>query len=313
VWDEDVTARVFTPFTGRIRKITAEIGKEVKQGDVLAEIASPDYGQVQADYRNASSAFRLAERNLGRTRELFDHGAAAQKDLHAVEAEFGRAQSELQRTTARLALYGGPGDEVDQSFQLKSPVAGVVVEKAVNPGQEVRADAILANSQQYFSPLFVVTDPTRLWVQLDATELDVASLAIAQEIRVQAGSSAGQTFKGKIEMISGFVDPATRTIKVRATVLNPQRLLKAEMFVKVAVPSVSGMVSGADVADKAVFFEEDKRYAFVESKPGRYERREVEVGPEHDGRIVVTHGVAPGERVVTEGCLLLNHVIETHD
>jgi membrane fusion protein, heavy metal efflux system len=311
VWDEGVTVRVYSPFSGRVTKIETELGKKVNQGDVLAEIASPDYGQAQAEYRSATTSFLHAERNLTRTRDLFQRGAAAQKELYSAEAEDERAYSERQRTTVRLALYGGGTNTVDQIFHVKAPLNGVVVEKNVNPGQEVRADAMLANAQQFFSPLFVVTDPTRLWIYLDATEQDLPNLKPGQELRIHAQAFPDLVFTGKLELVSDFVDPTSRIIKVRGSLENAQRLLKAEMFVSADLPAVASLTRGTDVPAKAVFFKIDKRYVFVEEMPGQFQRREVHVGPEHDGMILVLDGVQPGQRVVTDGCLLLDYVIES--
>jgi membrane fusion protein, heavy metal efflux system len=311
LWDEDVTVRVYTPFAGRVTRITTEVGKEVRKGDCLAQIASPDYGQAQADYRKAVSAFNLAERNLSRTKELFEHGAAPQKDLFSAESDYENAQSERERTSVRLALYGGNTNAVDQAYELKSPLDGVVVEKNVNPGQEVRADAMLAQDQRLFSPMFVVTDPTRLWIQLEASEMDLAKLQRGQEIMIHARSFTNLTFTGKIDLIGDSLDPVKRIINVRGSVKNPARLLKAEMFVDADVPTNPGVVSGADVPKGAVFGKSgDKGYVFVEESPGRYERRQVKVGFEHDGKVFVLDGVEPGQRVVTEGCLLLNKVLQ---
>src|SRR5205807_4927983 len=85
VWDDDVTVRVFSPFGGRVTKILAQVGQTVAQGDPLVTIASADYGQAQADARKAASDFILSERSVNRVRELFEHGAAAQKDLQSAE------------------------------------------------------------------------------------------------------------------------------------------------------------------------------------------------------------------------------------
>src|SRR5438552_3577831 len=87
VWDDNVTVRIFTPFAGRVTRLLVEPGRAVKQGDPLALIASPDYGQAQADARKAATDFVLAERNLSRVRELFEHGAAPQKELQSAEAD----------------------------------------------------------------------------------------------------------------------------------------------------------------------------------------------------------------------------------
>src|SRR2546426_3236071 len=135
VWDDNVTTRLFTPFAGRVTKIHVEAGRSIEAGAPLAAIASPDFGQAQADARRAATDFTLAERTVSRLRELSEHRAAALKDLQAAEAELARARLEKERTAKRLALYGAAAD-LDQAYILKSPIAGVVVEKTINPGAE---------------------------------------------------------------------------------------------------------------------------------------------------------------------------------
>ena len=110
-------------------------------------------------------------------------------------------------------------------------------------------------------------------------------------------------------MISDALDPSTRTVKVRASVENSSRLLKAEMFVTADVPE--NRPPGTDVSAKAVFLKGEKHYVFVEAGRGEFLRREIKAGPEHDGKVSVYEGVLPGQRVVTEGCLLLEHLYES--
>src|SRR5262249_31928082 len=107
VWDDNVTTRIFTPLAGRVTRIAAEVGQVVQRGDVLALIASPDFGQAQADFHKAASDFLLKQRTLERVTELHAHGAAPLKDLQAAQADFEQAQSEKLRCEMRLALYGG--------------------------------------------------------------------------------------------------------------------------------------------------------------------------------------------------------------
>jgi len=308
VWDENATVRVFTPFAGIVRKLFVEINQTVSKGLPLAELQSADFGQAQAEARKAASDFRRAERNLSRLRDLFEHGAAPRKDLESAEADFASAQAEKDRAEARLAIYGASEVTTNQDFFLPSPLTGVVVEKNVTPGQEVRPAQMLANMPQFTAPLFVVTDPTRLWIQIDATEADLPHLKPGGEFTFSSRAFPGQTFTGQVTSVSEFIDPNTRTIKVRGTVDNSRRSLKAEMFVSVNLPGEQ--TPGASVPSKAVFLNGEKHYVFVEEQPGRFVRQEVRTGAEQDGHVLVLAGVQPGQRVVTEGCVLLQQSLK---
>lgn len=302
-WDDDITARVFPPVSGRTIEIQANPGQVIKANGVLARIKSPDFGQAQADARKAIGDLKNAERVLARTGELLKHGAAAEKDLETAEADHTRALSEKERALATLSLYGGDPDAAGVSgiFELKTPVAGTIVEKSINPGQEVRSD------QVGDKPLFVISDPTKLWLFLDVTEADVASIRVGQEVVIRARMLPEKTFRGRIEVIGQGLDPATRTIKARCLVDNSDKLLRAEMYVSADVTSES---SGVDVPTKAIFLKDNKPHVFVERAPGQFERHAVRLGNESEGRSVVLEGLAAGQNVVTEGCLLLEAMLE---
>jgi cobalt-zinc-cadmium efflux system membrane fusion protein len=308
VWNDDVTVRVFTPFAGRVRKLMADLGRAVEKSEPLAEVESPDFGQAQADARKAESDWQLAERNLARLRELVAHGAAAKKDVEAAESDQARAGSERSRALSKLVAYGADGDLVDGVFVLKSPLAGTIVEKSVNPGQEIRPDQMLANAPNLYAPLFVVSDPSRLWIQIDATEIDLPHLQPGREFTFTSRAFPGQTFTGRVDNVSEFIDPNTRTIKVRGTVNNARRLLKAEMFVSVKLPG--GETTAVSVPSKAVFLKGEKHYVFVEEHPGEFKRQEVAVRSEQDGRVLILSGLEPSQRVVTDGCILLQQMLE---
>ena len=118
----------------------------------------------------------------------------------------------------------------------------------------------------------------------------------------------GQTFTGRVDTVSEFIDPATRTIKVRGSVDNSRRVLKAEMFVSLNLPDDE--TAGASVPSKAVFLKGDKHYVFVEEQEGQFTRKEVSIGGEQDGRVFVVAGVQPGQRVVADGCILLEQTLK---
>lgn len=293
VWNEDRTVRVYPQLGGRVSRILAEVGAAVKAGQPLAVLASPDFGLAEAESQKAQADLAVARKARERSRELLAAGVVAQKDWEQADADAARAQAEANRASKRLAVLGGGGDG---SYSLKSPLAGVVVERNLNPGQEFRPD-------QTVPPLFVVTDPASLWVQIDASEADLAGLRSGEQFSIEAKQYPGERFTGTIRHVADFVDPVSRTVKVRGEVANPDRRLKGEMFVNALVNVPAKAVVRVPAA--AVFLMGDKRYVLVEEGKGRYLRRELQAGPERDGWVEAVSGVADGERVVVEGNLHL--------
>jgi cobalt-zinc-cadmium efflux system membrane fusion protein len=171
---------------------------------------------------------------------------------------------------------------------------------------------MLANATNLFAPLFVVSDPRRLWLQVDAAETDLSDLQPGQALRVTSKAFPDRVFGGTVANIGPSLDPSTRSIRVRGEVENPDGLLKAEMYVTVDVVRDESKLAqaGVEIPSKAVFTIDRKSYLFVELAPGRFERREVEIGTEKDGKVPVASGVAAGQRVVTEGGLLLQAVLD---
>ncbi|MBI1839408.1 MAG: efflux RND transporter periplasmic adaptor subunit [Verrucomicrobia bacterium] len=310
-WDDNVTTRLFSPFAGRVARILVEPGTAVKKGDALALIESPDYGQAQSDAAKAFSDRVLAEGNLARVKDLFDHGAAPAKDLATAEAEVARTKAESSRASARLSLYGGVKEQIDQHYTLRSPIDGIVVEKSINPGQEVRPDQMLASTPQLAAPLFVVTDPTRLWALIDVAEQDLAHVAAKTSLGVRAGVYGERTFQGQIDYVSDSLDPGSRTVRVRASVSNADRLLKAEMLV---TAELSVAQQGAvEISSKAVFLQGDRHYVILQDGAGKYSKHEVVVGREADGRALILKGLTGAELVVSEGAMLIAQAIESGD
>ncbi len=295
-WDEDHTARVFSPVTGRVARLVASPEQRVAAGATLALLDSPDFGQAQADANRAATDLANSERTLARTRALFEHGAAARKEVEAAEADAARARVESERARRRLALYGGSLGAVDQRFALRSPLGGVVVERTLNPGQEVRSDAT--------APFFTVSDPSRLWVLLDITERDVSLVRPGMALSLRTAAWPDRTFSGRIEVVGSSLDPATRTVKARGSVPNPGGLLKAEMYVDVEISAPESRPE-IQVPSAAVVADGRKHYVFVEEAKGRYHRQPVEPGPERSGQTQILAGLATGDRVVVDGSLLL--------
>ncbi len=301
-WDEERTVRVRSPFGGKVAEIHVQPGTKVNRGQSLATVLAPEFGAAQADLHRDEAEFARKRKNLERVRELYEHGVVPHKDLDEAEADYDEASSDLERAQGRLKLYGVvAGKGVNERFALKSPLSGVVVLKNINPGQEIQADANGA-------PLFVITDPLTLWVILDASESDLEGIDPGEAF-VLTTKLPGQSFKGVVEHIADNVDPESRTVKIRGRVANPQQKLKADMFVtaEIDLPPLHHPL----VPPKAVVMAGGESYVFVGESENVFIRRKVQAGLEERGMVPVLSGLKPGEKVVFEGAIYLQQLIQT--
>lgn len=304
VWDETRTSRVFSPVAGRVVALKVRPGDTVRVGQALALISSPDFGQAQAEVRRAQADFVLAGKNHARARELYDAGVIALKELQAADADLERARTERDRTLAREKLFGA-SQEIDQQFRLTAPVGGMVMESNVNPGQEVRPD----QAQPGTPALFVISDPSRLWVAIDVPENLAEVFRPGMTVRVRTPMWPDAVFDARIEHVAAFIDPSTHAVQVRATIDNRDRRLRAEMYVTAETTIAK---SGAlRIPAAAALLIGDRYYAFVDESDGRYLRRALQVEEAGFGTLRVIKGLAPGEKVVSEGALLLQQILSS--
>ena len=298
VWNEERTQRIYPAFAGRVASIKADVGQRVAPGTSLALLASPEFGQAQSDTARAEADARLTAKALQRQRELYDAGVIARKDLEQAEADAERARAEVERAQARTRLYGG-GNSVNQQLVLSAGIGGVVVERNLNPGQELRPDL----SGPGVPALFVVTDPTSLWIQIDARESEVGIVRPGARFDLSIASLPGEKFTGRVITATDFIDPLTRTVKIRGVVANPDRRLKAEMLATARFER--SFPGGLVVPAAAVLLNGTQHSVFVQPRPGEFEPRDVELAYEGSKEVVVSSGLQAGEQVVTENALLL--------
>lgn len=302
VWNEERTQRIYPSFAGRVMNIQADVGQRVQAGAPLAQLASPDFGQAQSETARAEADERLTAKALQRQRELFDAGIVARKELEQAEADHDRARAEVERAQARTRLYGSAGG-VNQQLALRASLAGVVVERNLNPGQELRPEI----AGPGVPALFVVTDPTSLWIQIDARESEVGVVRPGTRFELSIPSLPGQKFSGRVITASDAIDPLTRTIKIRGLVANPERRLKAEML---ATARFERSFSNAVVVPAAsVLLRGTRQSVFVQTRPGEFERRNVELDYEGPQQVVISKGLLAGEQVVVENALLLARML----
>ena len=301
-WDEDHTARVYAPYAGRIERLLVAVGDRVKRGQALAVLSSADIGSAQADLHKAEADLALTRGSVARAKDLVEGGVIARKDLDQAQADLARSSAEASRARARLAQYGvaATSGAVTQSLNLSAPLDGLVVDRNSNPGAEVRPDVA-------GTALFILSNPATLWASIDVGENQLALLKPGQTIQLSTAAWPDQRFAATVLGLAASVDPASRTVKARARVANPDGKLKAEMFVSAEIAVAGGLPL---VPADAVFLRGETSAVFVPKGAGRFERRMVQVRPAGPKFLQVVAGLAAGDKVVVGGALYLNQLLD---
>ncbi|HUW51348.1 MAG TPA: efflux RND transporter periplasmic adaptor subunit [Sulfuricella sp.] len=300
VWDEDHTSRITSPIAGRIDEIMVQAGSRVKVNQPLAQLNSPELGNAQAESAHAQAELSQAERNLARAKDLFAVNGVAGKDIEQAQLDLARTRAEAERASLRLKSLGA-SSTVDQRFALRSPIAGVVVERNINPGMEWRPD-------QPGAPLFVISDPTYLWCWIDAPERAINILHSGMKVTLRASAWPEETFEAQIDHIGDALDPISRTLKVRARLRNPQRHLKSEMYVTAELTSQAHGV--LDVPTKAVFISNGMQQVFIRTAEGQFTRRTIMPVAFSDQWVSIEKGLNKGDQVVVDGALYLQKLLD---
>lgn len=298
VYNEDVTARISAPIAGRVVALKVQAGDRVRAGQTLLVLDSPDLGSALSDLDKARAGEARQRMALERARTLYRGEAMARKDMEAAEADYASARAETRRASLRLN-YLMPGGAVagGEGYPLRSPVAGVVAERQANPGMEVRPD--LPN------PLFVVTDPGRVWVTVDLPERLLGKVEVGHAVAIETDAYPDIRFIGRIEKIAPALDPLTRRVVVRCSVDNTGARLKPEMFARVTLLAQADRTA-LRIPNTALVSDGLYSYVFVEQLPGVLKKRRVALVAQDREFSYTIDSLQAGERIVTGGALLLN-------
>jgi cobalt-zinc-cadmium efflux system membrane fusion protein len=303
-YDDNRTARVYSPIGGRVLKITADVGRNVKAGDELLALDAPDYAQATSDEVKAQADLQRKREANDRAQALLKVNGISLKDAESAEADFRQAEAEAQRAAARLHNLQSMASVTDGKFVLRAPISGTISERQVNLGSEVRTDAA--------SPLFVITEPKKLWALIDLPEIYLDKVRVGQPVSIEVDAYPGEIFKGKVTVIAEALDPVTRRIQVRAEVDNSSNRLRPEMFAR-ATPVADNRHNMPRIPNTALFAQGIHSYVFVEQAPGVLQRRRIELGLQSHDYSYVKEGLQAGDRVVTTGALLLNSELAGND
>ena len=308
--NENQLAEVTTLIRGRVVKVHVDFGQDVKKDTLLAMLHSTDLGVAEGAYLKASAKLHETELVYERARDLHEHKAVSLAELQRREAEMKTARAEARETQNRLELLGVPRQEVERldrehtikaDVLLRAPFDGRVIMRNITRGE-------VAETNQ---KLFTVADLSDVWVVGNVPEKDVQYIRKDQRVDVIVSAYPHAIFPGTITYIGDVLDPATRTMRLRVTVPNVDRLLKPEMFATVRVYTAP-TPDALTVPLAAVQNGPTGKMVFVQRGTSEFEVRTVKLGNEQGEVVTVLDGLNAGEQVVTKGSFVLKSEMERH-
>jgi membrane fusion protein, heavy metal efflux system len=315
--DLNQVARVRSLGRGVVRRVLVRPGDWIEAGQALFEYDNIESGELLGEYKallsqrgKLEARVKLTEQTVERARSLLAAQALAKKELEVRIAEQREAQAELDAhaeklnaVAGKLARFGTSPDRPMSSgaasiSSVKAPQSGVILEFQIAPGE------VLSTDQE----VMTIANLARVWVIASVYERDLGRVKMGQTAEISFVSFPDKTFSGRITQVAQRLDPETRTAKVRVEVENRGGQLKLEMFGNVRLPTQDPRIVPA-IPETALQQVDGKNAVFVQTKAHEFQRREVELGHKADGWVEVTHGLKPGERVVTQGSFYLKSTL----
>ncbi len=311
---------------GRIETVNVRLGDRVRAGQILLVYDNVELGEVIGQYSAAVAALgkakaeaEVTQRSLDRAKALVDVGALARAELEKRTAEYKNAlasiasqEADLAKTDEKLHRFGlnedavkainpreGAGSHREASHsRMTAPFDGIVIKYNAAEGETFGPE----------DEVFTIADLSTAWVLADVYEKDFALIRTGQEARIVTDSYPGETFLGKITYVSDFLDPKTRTAKVRCEVPNRAGKLKLDMFATVQLPTPANR-QALLIPAAAIQQVNDRPVVFVRMSEIEFEPRSVELGSQSDGWVEVTNGIKEGETVVAHGSFFLKSAL----
>jgi cobalt-zinc-cadmium efflux system membrane fusion protein len=301
--DETRLVDVGSLVPGRVIEVNVVVGARVIPGQIMARVDSTELGLAQSDYLKAQARLSVAERALDRAQQLLEAKVIGTGEYQRREGETLVARAEHRAAADRLMLLGMTQPEmgllareqrINSKAAIRSPLEGTVIKRNVTMGEVIDPKTVL----------FVVADLRRIWVLADVHEKDIPLVQLGLPVEIQVAPYPDQTFRGVVVHIGEVIEPATRTVKVRTEVPNPDGRLKPEMFATIGIETTAQELV---LTIPAAAVQRDKGYTivFVQAAPDKFEPRKVMVGVAADGRVPVLQGLKEGERIVTKGAFTL--------
>jgi membrane fusion protein, heavy metal efflux system len=309
-FDEDMSVQVFTPYQGRIISLFASIGDDVKKGQTLFTIDSPDLLQAESTLIAAAGVLELTTRNLARLRELYKTLAVSQRDVDQATSDQQTAEGNLRAARDAVRIFGKTDADIDAivanrssdpTLVVPSPITGRITARSAAPGLYVQPGNAPAP--------YTVADINIMWMLADVPEVDSPAFRLGQQVVVKLSAFPGRTFDGKITTIGASVDPNTRRVLVRSEISDPQHELRSGMFANFVI-RIGPPVHSPGIPVNGLVREGDGTMtAWVTADRRKFTKRTVKIGEQHNGYRQILEGVQVGELVATEGALFLSNAL----
>lgn len=282
---------------GRVVDVKARLGDNVKKGQKLFDVQSPDITNAFDAYLKAVNDEQLANKADVRAEDLFKHGAISQAMVEQADNAEHDAKADLDAAEEQLRILGVNKSHPGSVVGVYAPIGGVII------GQNVTDSAAAGVSLSGSATAFTIADLTQVWILCDVYENDIPKLQLGQEARIKVNAYPDRPVTGHIGDIGPVLDPTLRTAKVRIQLHNPG-FLKLGMFVTATFSGKKTEVHAAVPAD-AVLHLHDRDWVFVPEGSNHFRRAEIRAGSMLNGnRQEILSGIEPGRQVVSNALLL---------
>ena len=301
-------SHVIAPLSGRVVQVLVRIGDAVKQGDPVLVMECPDldtaiaaHAQAAASVTQAKIALAKAKSDYERTKTLVDKGAVAEKELIATQSVVAQSEPAIAQAEAltsqalrRLQILGVQPGAVGQRLTVRAPIAGKVLEIGVT-ASEFKNDTSAS--------LLTIADLSSVWVSSDVQESHIGLVRKGEQVEISLSAYPNEKFSGRVTQIADVEDPTTRTIKVRSELPNPNGRLRPEMFAQIRLVGEARQMPVVPAA--AILQADGKSVVYRELSKGVFEAVFVTTGGKAGDKIAIASGLSKGDRVVTDGVMLL--------
>jgi membrane fusion protein, heavy metal efflux system len=309
-FNEDLTVQVFTPYQGRISGLFAKVGDDVKKGQTLFTIDSPDLLNADSNLIAAAGVLEQVNRDLARLQKLYETRAISQRDLEQRISDQQTAEGNLRTARDAVRIFGKTDEEIDQivakrladpTLIVPSPIDGHVTARVAAPGLFVQP----GNAPAPYS----VADINTMWMLANVAESDVPAFHLGQELKVSILAYPGKVFRGRISTITSMVDPNTHRMLMRSDIDDPEHLLRAGMFTTFVIRTGDPMHALAVPLNGVVREGDGTMTVWVTTDRKHFTQRAVQIGLEKDGMRQIIDGLQPGELVATDGAVFLSNMV----